>query len=53
LAASCKMSLSSAKSNGALDEGPHASHIGYQTPGKVESRVRGHIFVDNVPATRR
>ncbi|ENA0608834.1 DUF4150 domain-containing protein [Enterobacter bugandensis] len=38
------------KSNGALGEGPHSLHIGYQTPGKP--RTRGHIFVDLVPATR-
>ena len=38
------------KPNGALGEGPHAPHIGYQTPGKP--RTRGHIFVDLVPATR-
>ncbi|MCL7423477.1 MAG: polymorphic toxin type 47 domain-containing protein, partial [Methylobacter sp.] len=39
------------KPNGALGEGPHAPHIGYQTPGKP--RTRGHIFIDDVPATRR
>uniref|UniRef100_UPI001AE0283E RHS repeat-associated core domain-containing protein n=1 Tax=Pseudomonas taiwanensis TaxID=470150 RepID=UPI001AE0283E len=38
------------KSNGSLGEGPHAPHIGYQTPRKP--RTRGHIFVDKVPATR-
>lgn len=34
--------------------GPHQPHIGYQTPGKriVGGRNRGHIFVDDVPATR-
>lgn len=36
--------------NGALGEGPHSPHIGYQKPGKPRSR--GHIFVDDVPATR-
>ncbi len=41
------------KSNGALGEGPHQPHIGYQTPGKGSSRTRGHIFVDDVPATRQ
>ncbi|WAK00978.1 polymorphic toxin type 47 domain-containing protein [Methylobacter sp. YRD-M1] len=39
------------KPNGALGEGPHAPHIGYQTPGKP--RTRGHIFIDDIPATRR
>ena len=43
-------SWNNVKSNGALGEGPHAPHIGYQTPGKP--RTRGHIFVDLVPATR-
>ncbi|MBR9879219.1 MAG: hypothetical protein GYB17_06855 [Gammaproteobacteria bacterium] len=37
--------------NGGLGNGPHAPHIGYQVPGKPRSR--GHIFVDNIPATRR
>jgi RHS repeat-associated protein len=41
------------KPNGSLGNGPSQPHIGYQTPGKGSSRVRGHIFVDNVPATRR
>ena len=41
------------KSNGQLGEGPHQPHIGYQTPGKGSDRVRGHIFVDYIPATRR
>ncbi|MGY8528295.1 polymorphic toxin type 47 domain-containing protein, partial [Paracidovorax citrulli] len=45
-------SLDNVKSNGGLGEGPHQPHIGYQTPGKGSSRTRGHIFVDNVPATR-
>ena len=40
------------KPGGILGEGPHQPHIGYQTPGKGKNRVRGHIFVDNVPATR-
>ncbi|MFM2483467.1 polymorphic toxin type 47 domain-containing protein, partial [Celerinatantimonas sp. YJH-8] len=43
--------LNNVKPNGTLGEGPHQPHIGYQTPGKP--RVRGHIFVDNIPATRR
>ncbi|CAM5781911.1 MULTISPECIES: polymorphic toxin type 47 domain-containing protein [Brevibacillus] len=41
------------KPNGALGEGPHQPHIGYQTPGKGANRIRGHIFIDDVPATRR
>jgi uncharacterized protein RhaS with RHS repeats len=41
------------KPNGALGEGTHQPHIGYQTPGKGATRTRGHIFIDNVPATRR
>ena len=41
------------KSNGQLGEGPHQPHIGYQTPGKGSDRIRGHIFVDHIPATRR
>lgn len=41
------------KPNGSLGEGPHQPHIGYQTPGKGTNRVRGHIFTDDVPATRR
>ena len=41
------------KANGALGEGPHQPHVGYQTPGKGKNRVRGHIFVDSIPATRR
>lgn len=40
------------KANNLLGEGPHQPHIGYQTAGKGKNRVRGHIFVDNVPATR-
>ncbi|WP_415839705.1 polymorphic toxin type 47 domain-containing protein [Paenibacillus tarimensis] len=40
------------KPDGTLGEGPHQPHIGYQTPGKGTNRTRGHIFVDNVPATR-
>ena len=34
-----------------ISSGPHQPHIGYQTPGKM-GRIRGHIFVDDVPATR-
>ena len=45
--------LNNIKRDGSLGEGPHQPHIGYQTPGKGNSRVRGHIFVDAVPATRR
>jgi len=41
------------KPNGQLGEGPHAPHIGYQTAGKGSNRIRGHIFVDKIPATRR
>ena len=44
--------LNNIKPNGSLGEGPHQPHIGYQTPGKGKNRIRGHIFVDNVPATR-
>ncbi|MEF2246470.1 S8 family serine peptidase [Paenibacillus sp. IITD108] len=40
------------KSDGTLGEGPHQPHIGYQSPGKGTNRTRGHIFVDDVPATR-
>lgn len=40
------------KASGYLGEGPHQPHIGYQTPGKGKNRIRGHIFVDNLPATR-
>jgi hypothetical protein len=40
------------KPDGTLGEGPHQPHIGYQTPGKGANRTRGHIFVDDVPATR-
>jgi uncharacterized protein RhaS with RHS repeats len=43
-------SWNNVKPNGSLGEGPHAPHIGYQTPGKP--RTRGHIFVDLIPATR-
>ncbi|WP_233282093.1 RHS repeat-associated core domain-containing protein [Pseudomonas mangiferae] len=39
------------KTNGSMGEGPHAPHIGYQTPGKP--RTRGHVFLDHIPATRR
>ena len=41
------------KSDGTLGEGPSQPHIGYQNAGKGKDRVRGHIFVDDVPATRR
>ncbi|WP_449866995.1 polymorphic toxin type 47 domain-containing protein [Noviherbaspirillum aerium] len=41
------------KPDGSLGEGPHQPHIGYQTPGKGSTRVRGHVFVDDVPATGR
>lgn len=41
------------KPDGTLGNGPDQPHIGYQTPGKGKERVRGHIFVDEVPATRR
>jgi hypothetical protein len=41
------------KANGSLGEGPHQPHIGYQTSGKGSSRVRGHIFVEDIPATRK
>ena len=40
------------KSTGKLGEGPHQLHIGYQTSGRGANRIRGHIFIDNVPATR-
>lgn len=36
--------------DGSLGNGPHQPHVGYQTPGKP--RTRGHIFTDDVPATR-
>lgn len=36
-----------------LGNGPAQLHICYQTPRKGKERVRGHIFVDDVPATRR
>ncbi|MGL5891168.1 MAG: polymorphic toxin type 47 domain-containing protein [Bacteroidia bacterium] len=40
------------KSNG-IGEGPHQPHIGYQMPGKRKGNIgRGHIFIDEVPATR-
>jgi hypothetical protein len=37
-----------------LGKGPHQPHIGYQGPGKRDGSgsKRGHIFVDDVPATR-
>jgi hypothetical protein len=41
------------KANGTIGNGPHQPHIGYQTPGKAKDRIRGHIFVDDIPATRR
>lgn len=41
------------KPNGDLGNGPHQPHIGYQTPGKGADRIRGHIFTDYIPATRR
>ena len=41
------------KNNGMLGEGPHQPHVGYQTPGKGKDRIRGHIFTDDIPATRR
>jgi len=40
------------KPDGTLGAGPFQPHIGYQTPGKGSERIRGHIFVDYVPATR-
>ncbi|MCX8534710.1 polymorphic toxin type 47 domain-containing protein, partial [Chryseobacterium luquanense] len=40
------------KAKGILGEGPHQPHVGYQTSGRKASRIRGHIFIDNVPATR-
>ncbi len=40
------------KVNGNLGEGPYSPHIGYQTPGKGKNKIRGHIFIDDVPATR-
>ncbi|HTN89772.1 MAG TPA: polymorphic toxin type 47 domain-containing protein [Sorangium sp.] len=35
-------------------EGPQEPHVGYQSPGKrgKGGRVRGHILLDEVPATR-
>ncbi|RKL85085.1 hypothetical protein D6D74_08975 [Moraxella catarrhalis] len=27
--------------------------MGYQNAGKGSNRIRGHIFVDELPATRR
>ncbi|WP_084349739.1 polymorphic toxin type 47 domain-containing protein [Moraxella oblonga] len=39
--------------NGVLGNGPHQPHIGYQNTGKGSNRIRGHIFVDEIPATRR
>ncbi|TBL85656.1 hypothetical protein EYY95_14720, partial [Hafnia alvei] len=44
-------SWNNVKSNGDLGEGPHAPHIGYQTPRKP--RIRGHIFINLISATRR
>ncbi|KEQ17556.1 hypothetical protein GZ78_17585 [Endozoicomonas numazuensis] len=41
------------RSDGTLGAGPHQPHIGYQTPGRGKERIRGHIFIDNIPATRR
>jgi hypothetical protein len=40
------------KSGGKLGEGPHQPHIGYQTSGRKANRIRGHIFIDNVPSSR-
>jgi hypothetical protein len=40
------------KPTGVLGEGPHQPHIGYQTPGRGPARIRGHIFVDDVPANQ-
>lgn len=39
--------------NGVLGNGPHQPHIGYQNAGKDSNRIREHIFVDELPATRR
>ncbi|MDR0237798.1 polymorphic toxin type 47 domain-containing protein [Acinetobacter sp.] len=39
--------------NGVIGNGPASPHIGYQNAGKNSSRIRGHIFLDNIPATRR
>ncbi|MBN6075090.1 hypothetical protein HYE60_07515, partial [Aggregatibacter actinomycetemcomitans] len=36
--------------NNGLGKGPYALHIGYSTSGK--GNYSGHIFVENVPATR-
>ncbi|WP_341665859.1 polymorphic toxin type 47 domain-containing protein [Vibrio sp.] len=44
--------LNNVKASGELGKGPYQPHIGYQTPGKGRKKVRGHIFVDNIPATR-
>lgn len=33
--------------------GPDVFHVGFQTPGKKEDRVRGHIFLDCVPYFRK
>ncbi|WP_210150197.1 polymorphic toxin type 47 domain-containing protein [Chryseobacterium scophthalmum] len=40
------------KEGGRLGEGPHQPHIGYQTPGRKANRIRGHIFIDNIPTSR-
>lgn len=39
--------------NGVLRNDPHQPHIGYQNAGKGSNRIRWHIFVDELPATRR
>lgn len=44
--------LNNVKQNGVLGEGPHQPHIGYQNSGKGAERIRGHIFIDIIPATR-
>ncbi|HRG48233.1 MAG TPA: polymorphic toxin type 47 domain-containing protein [Leptospiraceae bacterium] len=33
-------------------QGPDVFHIGFQSPGKDDDRVRGHIFLDCVPFFR-
>ncbi|MBB4808261.1 hypothetical protein HNP38_003603 [Chryseobacterium defluvii] len=39
------------KAEGRLGEGPHQPHVGYKF-GKGSKRIVGHIFIDNIPATR-
>ena len=35
-----------------VHNGPMFPHVGYQTPGKGDNRIRGHILIDSVPFNR-